>query len=73
MINQQVPRKVAASSKASAARLIVANRLPSHSAGNPGANLKSIPHRCYPILTAFEWELTKHTIDVPLGCLQGGE
>jgi len=36
------------------------------------ANLKSIPHRCHPILVAFVWELTEETIDLPLGCLQGG-
>jgi len=27
---------------------------------------------CHPILVAFVWELTKDTIDLPLGCLQGG-
>ena len=27
--------------------------------GDPGANLKSISHRCYPILVAFAWESTK--------------
>jgi len=43
-----------------------------HPGGNPGANLKSISHRCHPILVAFVWELTKETIDLPLGCLQGG-
>ena len=43
-----------------------------HPGGNPGANLKSICHRCHPILVAFVWELTKETIDLPLGCLQGG-
>ena len=42
-----------------------------HPGGNPCANLKSIFHRC-PILVAFVWELTKETIDLPLGCLQGG-
>ena len=36
------------------------------------ANLKSISHRCYLFEVAFEWELTKETIDLPLGCLQGG-
>ena len=46
-----------------------APRLP---ADNPGANLKSISHICHPILVAFVWELTKETIDLPLGCLQGG-
>ena len=43
-----------------------------HPGGNPGANLKSISHRCRPIMVAFVWELTKETIVVPLGCLQGG-
>ena len=43
-----------------------------HPGGNPGANLKSFSHRCHPILVAFVWELTKETIDLPLGCLQGG-
>ena len=28
-----------------------------HPGGNPGANLKSISHRCHPILVAFVWEL----------------
>ena len=37
--------------------------------GNPGANRKSISHRCHPILVG---ELTEETIDLPLGCLQGG-
>jgi len=36
------------------------------------ANLKSITNRCHPILVAFVRELTKETIDLPLGCLQGG-
>ena len=43
-----------------------------HPGGNPEANIKSISHRCHPILVAFVWELTKETIDLPLGCLQGG-
>jgi len=47
--------------------------LQNHPGGNPGANLKSISHRCHPILVAFVWELTKETIHLPLGCLQGGE
>jgi len=42
------------------------------SLGNPGANLRSISHICHPILVTFVWELTKETIDLPLGCLQGG-
>jgi len=40
--------------------------------GNPGANLKSISHRCYLFEVAFVWDLTKETINSPLGCLQGG-
>jgi len=40
--------------------------------GNPWANLKSISHRCHPILVAFVWELTKEAIHLPLGCLQAG-
>ena len=43
-----------------------------HPGGNPGANLKSISHRCYLREVAFEWELTRETIYLPLGCLQGG-
>ena len=43
-----------------------------HPGGNPEANLKSVSHRCHPILVAFVWELTKETIELPLGCLQGG-
>jgi len=46
--------------------------LPPNPGGNPGANLKSISHRCRPILVAFVWELTKETIYLHLGCLQGG-
>ena len=42
-----------------------------HSGGKPGANFESISHRCHPILVAFVWELTKETINLPLGCLQG--
>jgi len=44
----------------------------SHPGGNPGANLKSISHRCYLFEVAFVWELTTETIDLPLGCPQGG-
>ena len=44
--------------------------LESHPGGNPGANLKSISHRYHPILVAFSWELTKGTINLPLGCLR---
>jgi len=47
-------------------------RVPTHSGGNPGANLKSISQGCYLFEVAFVWELTKETIVLPLGCLQGG-
>ena len=43
-----------------------------HPRGNPGANLKSISHRCHPLLVAFVWKLIKESILLPLGCLQGG-
>ena len=43
-----------------------------HPGGNSGANLKSISHRCRPILVAFVLELTKETIYLPLGSLQVG-
>ena len=43
-----------------------------HPGGNPGANLKSISHRCYPWEVAFKWELIEEIIYLPLGCLQGG-
>jgi len=36
------------------------------------ANVKSISHRCRLFELAFVWELTKATIHLPLGCLQGG-
>ena len=45
---------------------------PTHPGCNPWANLKSIPRRCHPILVAFVWELTKETIYLPMGFLQGG-
>ena len=44
-----------------------------HPGGNPEGDPKSISHRCHPILVAFVWELTKETIHLPLGCLQGGQ
>jgi len=44
----------------------------SHPGGNPGANLKSISHRCHLFEVAFVWEFTKETIVLPLVCLQGG-
>jgi len=43
-----------------------------HPGGNPGANRKSISHRCYLFEVAFVCELTYEIIDLPLGCLQGG-
>ena len=43
-----------------------------HPRGDPGANLKSISHRCYLQEVAFGWDVTKETIYLPLGCLQGG-
>ena len=45
-----------------------------HPGGDPGANLKSIAHRCHPILVAFAWELSNDTINLPLVYLhRGGE
>ena len=41
-----------------------------HPRGNPGANFKSISHRCHPILVAFVGVLTRETINLPLACLQ---
>ena len=40
--------------------------------GNAEAKLKSISHRCHPILEASMWEITKETTNLPLGCLKGG-
>ena len=40
--------------------------------GNQGANRKSIFHRCYIREVAFEREMTKETIHLPLGSLQSG-
>ena len=48
------------------------NQIPIHLRSNPGANLKSISHRCYLREVAFEWELTQETFYLPLSCLQGG-
>ena len=49
---------------------------PRHRGRHPGvelrANLKSISHRCHLFEMAFVWEVTKETIQLPLGCLQGG-
>jgi hypothetical protein len=54
------------------ARHILSALLSSHPGGNLGANPKSISHTYYFREVAFEWELTKETIYLPLGCLQGG-
>ena len=35
------------------------------------ANLKPISHGCHLFEVAFVWELTKETIHLPPGCLQG--
>ena len=43
-----------------------------HPGGNPWENLESISHTCHPILVAFVLDLTRKTIDLPVGCLQGG-
>ena len=44
-------------------------RTPPFIGDNPGENLKSISHRCYLRQVAFEWELTRKTIYLPLNCL----
>ena len=43
-----------------------------HPGGNPGANLKSISHRCFLREVSYQWVLTEETICLPLSCLQGG-
>jgi hypothetical protein len=53
--------------------MIARQRYASHPGGTPGANLKSISHRCHPILVAFVWEVTRETINFPQVCLQGGQ
>jgi len=37
-----------------------------------GQFVSQISYRCQPILVAFVWESTQETIDLRLGCLQGG-
>ena len=37
-----------------------------------GQIVESISHTCYLQEVAFEWKLTKETIYLPRGCLQGG-
>jgi len=44
---------------------------PCHPGGNPGANLQ-LPFKCYLREAAFEWELNKEIIFLPLSCLQVG-
>ena len=43
-----------------------------HPGVNLRANHKSISHRCHLFEVEFEWDLTKATIHLPLGCLHGG-
>jgi hypothetical protein len=40
-----------------------------HPGDDPGANIKSISHRCHPILVACVRGLTKELINLHLGCL----
>ena len=35
-----------------------------HPGGDPGANRKSIYHRCHPITVAFVWKLTREIVDM---------
>ena len=49
-----------------------AERTVNRPGGNPGAHIKSVSHRCYPRKGVIEWQLTKETRCVPLGCLQDG-
>ena len=46
--------------------------MPLHPGVELRANRKSISHRCHLFEVAFVWQLTKETIHLPLGCLQGG-
>ena len=46
-------------------------RLKNHPGGNPWAKLKSISFRCYLVEVAFEWELTKETINFAPGLPPG--
>ena len=43
-----------------------------HSGVDLRADLKSISHRCHRFEVVCVWELTKETVHLPLGCLQGG-
>ena len=40
--------------------------------GKPWANLEFISHLCCLFEDVFVWRLTKETMHLPLGCLQGG-
>ena len=51
---------------------LVAVLPPFHPGRNPGVNIESVSHRCHPVLVAFVWEWTTETINLPLGCSQGG-
>ena len=51
---------------------LVLTRWSCHPGGNPGANPKSTSHKCFLFKVASVGELTKETIYLPLGCLQGG-
>ena len=63
-IDQQDPAQIAA--------LAAAQNLITHAVVEMRANLRSISHRCRLFEVAFVWELTKETIHLPMGCLQGG-
>ena len=45
---------------------------PSHPEVELRANLRSVSHKCLLFEVAFVWEMTKETIRLPMGCLQGG-
>ena len=67
----ETPTIVAQSHASSGGTALKVSRYALHPGGNPGANIKSIPHRCY-LREVFESELTEETTDLPLGCLEGG-
>jgi hypothetical protein len=57
-----------------AKRWLKANPPRSRVEGKSQVNLPQMPpRRCHLFEVAFAWELTKETIHLPLGCLQGGE
>ena len=45
---------------------------PRHSALLPRGESQANPHRHHPIRVAFERQLIKESMHLPLGCLQGG-